>query len=112
MVIFYGTQGTLHIVDLGYKAYDEKGQEIAAGTGAGDVQEHIQNFFDAIRQKAPLNSEIEEGQKSTLMCHLANISYRVGRMLKFDPISRKIVSDDEASQLWGREYRPGWEPTI
>jgi len=91
MVIFYGTEGTMHIVDSGYRIYDPKGEEIGKGSGSTDIQDHIQNFYNSIRTGDALNSEIEEGQKSTLLCHLGNISYRLGRMLKFDPNSRRIV---------------------
>ena len=111
-VIFYGTEGTLHIIDPGYKIFDPKGKEIGTGTGTGGEQEHIQNFLSAIRSGVPLNSEIEVGQRSTLLCHLGNISYRLGRMLRFDPETRTIVGDDEATGLWGREYRQGWEPVV
>ncbi len=31
-----------------------------------------------------LNAEIEEGAASTVLVHLANISYRVGRTINFD----------------------------
>ena len=112
MVIFYGTEGTMHIVDSGYRIYDPKGEEVGKGTGSTDVQDHIQNFFNSIRNGVALNSEIEEGQKSTLLCHLGNISYRLGRMLNFDPETRRIVNDVEAEALWTREYRPGWEPIV
>jgi len=112
LVIFYGTEGSLHIVDPGYRIYNLKGEETAKGTGAGGEQEHIQNFFDAIRTGEKLNSEIDEGQKSTLLCHLGNISYKLGRVLRFDPESRHIVGDKDADALWRREYRPGWEPTV
>ena len=111
-VIFYGSEGTLHIVENGYLVFDQKGDQVAKGSGPGDVQDHIQNFFDAIRDNVPLNSEIEEGQKSTLLCHLGNISYRTGRTINFDPKSRKIVDDIEANSLWSREYRSGWAPTV
>lgn len=112
MVIFYGTEGSLHIIDPGYKVFNLKGEEIDKGTGAGGEQEHIENFLEAIRTGKTPNSEIEEGQKSTLLCHLGNISYKLGRMLKFDPETRKIVGDKDAEALWGREYRPGWEPVV
>ncbi len=109
---FYGEGGSMAQSGGGYKIYDEKGKEIDSGNGpAGDVS-HIQNFIEAIRSGQALHSEIEEGQKSTLMCHLGNIAYRVGHTIHFDPATRKIVGDDEAAALWRREYRPGWEPTI
>lgn len=112
MVIFYGTEGTLHIVDPGYKIYNLKGEEISKGTGAGGEQEHIANFLECIRTGKVPNSEIEEGQKSTLLCHLGNISYKLGRMINFDPKSKSIVGDKDAEALWGREYRKGWDPIL
>ncbi|MBM4075015.1 MAG: Gfo/Idh/MocA family oxidoreductase, partial [Planctomycetes bacterium] len=112
-VAFYGSEGTMHM-DLGssYRVVDLKGREIAKGSGTSGSDIHIQNFFDSIRMGKTPNSEIEEGQKSTLLCHLGNISYRLGRMLKFDPATRKIIGDKEAESMWGREYRNGWEPVV
>lgn len=55
-------------------------------------------------------SEIEEGHKSTLLCHLGNITYRVGRSLACDPANGHILGDAEAAKLWSRDYEPGWEP--
>ena len=52
--------------------------------------------IDAIRDEAKLNAEIEEGHKSTLLCHLGNSVDRTG----------------DAKKLWKREYRSGLEPTV
>jgi predicted dehydrogenase len=111
-VAFYGEGGSLVQDGSGYKIYDAKGAETGAGTGKGGDEVHMANFLDAIRGRTKLNSEIEEGQKSTLLCHLGNIAYRVGRTIHFDPNSRKIVGDPEATAMWRREYRPGWEPKV
>jgi len=73
---------------------------------------HIENFLNCIRDGKTPNSEIEEGQKTSLLCHLANISYRVGRTVQYDAEARQIMGDAEAMKLWGREYRRGWEPVI
>lgn len=58
------------------------------------------------------NAEIEEGYKSVLLCHLGNISYRLGRTVRLDPATRRIADDSEAAGRWGRQYRPGWEPQV
>ena len=74
---------------------------------------HVQDFLDRIRDgKTPL-ADIEEGHKSTRLCHLGNIAHRVGRSLKFDAATETIPGDKEANQLLGREYRKGFElPTV
>jgi predicted dehydrogenase len=112
-VIFHGEKGTLALNSGGYTIYDEKGKEVKKETGAGGDVVHIGNFLDAIRnEKATLNSEITEGHKSTLLCHLGNIAYRVGRALNCDPKSGHIVNDKEAAAQWTREYEKGWEPKV
>jgi len=39
------------------------------------------------------------------MAHLANIAYRTGRTLNFDPQTERFHSDDEANRLLTRPYR-------
>ncbi len=119
--IIYGTDGSVFVDREGYKLYDRVGKLIRdsqskgneAGTalgGGGDLStNHMVNFFDAIRGKVKQNSPIEEGVKSTLLCHLANISYRIGSQLIINPKNGHI-HNKEAMKLWGRDYEPGWEP--
>jgi len=121
--IIYGTEGTVYIDRDGYKVYDRLGKLLQerksegneAGNklgGGGDLSaKHIFNFFDAVRGKVKPNSPIVEGVKSTLLCHLANISYRVNRNLKINPQTGHI-DDNDAMKLWKREYEPGWEPPL
>jgi hypothetical protein len=80
--------------------------------GGGDMTNmHVVNFFDAIRGKAQQRSPIAEGVKSTLLCHLANISYRVNKPFNVNPVDGHIY-DETAMKLWKREYEQGWEPKI
>jgi len=111
---FFGEEGTLVIIGNGYKILDLKGAEIASGSGEGSDKPHTQNFLDAIRagDHTKLNLEILDGHKSTVMCHLGNASYRVGRTLAVDTTNGHIVGDADAQKLWGREYRKGWEPKV
>ncbi|MDB6072883.1 MAG: dehydrogenase, partial [Verrucomicrobiaceae bacterium] len=113
-VELYGDGGSLVITGgNGYVVYDMKGKEIEKQSGPASDVLHFQNFIDTIRGTAKSNSEIEEGQKSTLLCHLGNIAWRTGRTINFDPATKKIVGDDEAIKLyWGRQYREGWEPKV
>lgn len=111
-VSFYGTQGTLEIRGGGYTIFNLDGKETDRGSGPGGDRDHIANFFDSIRTGTPPHSEIENGQISTLLCHLGNIAYRTGSTLHFDPQQRRIIGNSEADSLWTRNYRPGWKPEV
>jgi len=119
--IIFGSEGTVYVDRDGYRLYDRVGKLVRerkssgteAGTalgGGGDMTTlHVINFFDAIRGKAVQRSPIDKGAKSTLLCHLANISSRINRPLKVNPRNGHIY-DRAAMKLWKREYQPGWEP--
>ena len=67
---------------------------------------HMQNFLAACRSRdhKSLTDEIEIANLSAAMCHLANISYRVGRKLTLQA-GPKFADDPEANELLTREYR-------
>jgi predicted dehydrogenase len=115
-VTFYGENGALALEGNGtYTVFDAQDKEVGKfGTSSVGDNEHIVNLLDAIRNDQPLalNAEIAEGHKSTLLCHLGNIAHRTGRTLNCDAANGHIVGDDEAMQLWRREYEPGWEPKL
>lgn len=111
-VLFAGEKGYLAIKDNGYTIHDPKGKKISQGSGAGGDAIHLQNFIDSIRGEASLNAPIDEGYKSVLLCNLGNIAYRTGHVVHFDPEARRIKDDPQASALWSREYREGWEPKV
>jgi predicted dehydrogenase len=107
---FHGERGTMVISGGGYRVYDLSNKEVAKGTGAEGDAVHMADFVASIRGDRRPHADIEEGHKSTLLCHLGNIAYRVGRVLACDPQNGHILHNDEAMRLWTREYRPGWEP--
>ena len=57
------------------------------------------------RKRDTLNAEVDEGAASTVLVHLANISYRVGRTIHFDSNTMTCVGDAEANKLLTRAYR-------
>ena len=67
----------------------------------------FQNYVDTIRSndKSKLEGSIEEGHYSCSLMHLANISYRVGRRLHFDPDKEVFLNDKEADAMLTRDYR-------
>jgi hypothetical protein len=65
------------------------------------------NLLQAVRSRNPkdLNADVEVGVMSACLCHLANISYRVGRKLTWDEARKQFADDAEANQLISRDYR-------
>ncbi|MCC2668780.1 MAG: Gfo/Idh/MocA family oxidoreductase [Armatimonadetes bacterium] len=47
-----------------------------------------------------------------MLCHLGNITCRTNSTLKCDRKTGHILGNKEASTLWGRVYRKGWEPKV
>jgi hypothetical protein len=52
-----------------------------------------------------LHADIAVGARSAAFCHLANISYRVGRVLKVDQSTGHFIGDAEANAFFTRNYR-------
>jgi predicted dehydrogenase len=69
---------------------------------------HMLNFLNAIETKTRPVADIEEGHISTASCILANLSMKVGRPLKYDPKTKQVVGDPEATALLQRAYRQPW----
>ena len=70
---------------------------------------HMINFLDAIKNNGRPVADIEQGHISTASCIMANLSMKLGRPLVYDPKSRKIVGDAEATALLQRPYRQPWK---
>ena len=68
-------------------------------------------FFRAVRSRdqADIRGTALEGHLSSAHCHLANISYRLGRSVAFEPVAERFVDDPEANALLRRTYRSGFE---
>lgn len=117
--LFFGTEGWMHLKGDQWKTYygrnDEPGPSYTGEEEAADPSDlagtggfsHFVNFIGAIRSNDLMkcNADILEGHMSTVMCHLANISYRVGRELEFNGHAECFIDDDEANSHLTRKYR-------
>jgi len=111
-VSFFGENGSLVLAGNNCKIYDQHDQVVREIKGKSDDLLHFVNFIDGIREGKALNSEVEEGQKATLLCHLGNIAWRTRHTIEFDPEKKKIVRNKAANALSTRDYRKGWEPRV
>ncbi len=108
--IFYGSDGWMAVDGAGFQVYKGEKNEKAMdekNTGKGDTGPHMANFLSAVKSRnmQDLHADVQIGVTSADLCHLANISYRVKRSLKFDDKTQKFVGDSEANALLTRKYR-------
>jgi Oxidoreductase family, NAD-binding Rossmann fold/Oxidoreductase family, C-terminal alpha/beta domain len=106
--IWYGSKGYMATDRGGWQTF--MGQEQAPGpkSEAGGGIGGFVNFIDVVRSRKREDqlSEIEEGAISTMLIHLANISYKTGRTLYFDPVTYTCKDDPEATAMFTRaQYR-------
>ena len=96
----YRSTGNVH----GKDSYEKVPVVIQHGV---DTVPHMKNFLDAVRTRdyKSLRAEIEIGARSAAFSHLANASYRAGRMLKLDPKTGEVIGDQEANSYLTRDYR-------
>lgn len=108
-VLFYGDKGSLAILGNASKIYDPNNKLVEEIKGGWNDTAHFANFVEAVRSGAALNSEIAEGVRSTLWCHLGNIAWRAGGVLQMDaPRARIAGGNREAVKLWRNNYRKEW----
>ena len=100
----YGDGGCMKIDGrAGYQILDAAGKEIGGRKGDFSDVPHFQNFADAIREGSELNAEIEDAQRSALLCHLGNISYRTGKA-----VTMPMEEGEAMPEHWARQYAEGW----
>jgi predicted dehydrogenase len=110
--VFYGTEGYMVFSRRGYfqtylGAKDESGP---GGRGSAGNEEHVGNFFGAIRSGggAANPADAEVAHLSCGLVHLGEIAYRTGRAIRFDPRSESILDDGPAEAMLTKAYRGPW----
>jgi len=127
--IFYGDKGTLKCstksydfipmdgsdpvhgqpFEMGNQYPEDKTEEKIEIHAANANRAHMIDFLEAIERGGRPVADIEQGHISTASCILANISMQLGgRPLVYDPKTRTVVGDREATSLLMREYREGY----
>lgn len=81
--------------------------------GEGDVHlyksdNHHQNWLDCIKSRELPICDVAIGHRSATVCHLGNISARLGREIAWDPVNQTITGDAEAAAMLTRPYRAPW----
>jgi predicted dehydrogenase len=98
--VFHCADGLLTFNRAEATAFSKGGDVIQKFTGTGD---HFQNFLDAVRNNKPgdLAADIEQGHISAAVCHLGNISYRLGGLYAMYKV-RPWVENEDAADTFDR----------
>jgi predicted dehydrogenase len=93
----------------GWEIRDADGKVTGSRFGRQADEEHQDNFLDCVRTRKRPNADVAQGHYSALLCHLANISYRVdNQKLRLDPATETFVDVPEANAHLKRTYREPW----
>lgn len=128
-VRFIGSEGTLDMTMLHYtftprgdgevETYhelspdgDPANADFSRGTGAVEATaeaNHAKDFMAARAARSRPIADVEEGHISSASCQLANLALELGRPLSYDPATRTIPGDAEATRMLARQYRGPWQ---
>ena len=119
-ILFEGSKGNLFVSrgKLSGQAVDELRERPLSAQTVLDVYKgkktinHMENFFECMNDRSDPISDVYTHHNAMTTCHLANISIRLGRKLKWNPKKEQIVGDEEANQWQAREQRKGFETYI
>ena len=109
-----GTKRMMYLGRMGggWQVFDMDEKLIAQDKGIFPLKAHILNYIKCIRTRNQPNGSIVEGHRSSVMIHLANLSYRAGnKQLLFSPEYETILNDPTAAALDKLNYRKGFEIT-
>ena len=80
----------------GGKSFDKDGKTIQKFKGDGGSG-HARNFVTAVRngKTSDLNAPIIDGHYGAVMCHLSNVSYRLGKQASVDEIKQNMIEHED-----------------
>jgi predicted dehydrogenase len=72
------------------------------------VPDHVANFIQCVKSRQDPVLPVEIAHRMTSICHLGNITMRLNRKLKWDPVREQFLGDDEANGMLSRPMRAPW----
>ncbi len=104
-VIFYGTDGYLVMPSYnGGMIFDKDGKKTDKVFNGGGDSHHFANFVKGVRSRKheELNADILEGHLSSALCHVGNISYRLGKPVAATEVATSLAGDKESLETLDR----------
>ena len=111
-VTFEGTDGWVWVNRGAIEASPEGLLDYTPGPGEIGLyhsENHYRNFIDCVLSRKEPIAPIEQAHRSITIAHLGNISLRLGRDLKWDPKTERVIGDDTANGMLSRPLRKPWK---
>jgi len=110
-VRFEGTEGWVEAADSGKIAVSSP-TLLTGGppkeTAGTDPTQHIRNFLDCVKSRAKPAANADVTRRGHIVSHAAAIGWRLGRKVRFDPVTESFVNDAEANRMCSRARRAPW----
>jgi predicted dehydrogenase len=108
---FEGERGTIHVNRGKLEWFPAEANEPLTDqdTRLEVSKNHYDNWYECIKSRKLPICDVEVGHRTAAVCHLGNIAMRLGRKIRWDPVTEKVVDDAEASRRLSYEYRAPWK---
>jgi predicted dehydrogenase len=112
---FIGTDGW--VGNRGWRGPVEASSEEILNSCIGKNEIHLytnpegehDDFLKCVKSRKDPYFPVDIGHRVSTVCHLANISLRLGgRKLKWDPVTERFENDDQANAMLTRPMRKPW----
>lgn len=111
-VAFVGDHGTLLVDRAALRWFPRDADEEVPGPGESRRGEntHWQNFLDCVRTRETPRADIASLARTTIVCHLGNISYQAGVTVRWDAAKQDVANRSAVRHAlaYDREYRRPW----
>lgn len=101
--------GPVAVAESGPPQFWTETLEDKTGDDRQQFKLHVRNFLDCIKSRGQPVSDLDSAHRTATTCHLANISLRLGRQVRWDAAREAILDDTEAAQMLVRSYRSPWD---
>ena len=96
------------IVPARQMSVDERGKFKKRLAELPDPPAMINDFNVSVKTRKKFGLNEVNAARSNLLIHLADVAVRIGRKLRFDPVTRRFIDDDAANKLIDQPMRAPW----
>ncbi len=84
----------------------------SAPGGEDTLAMNKRDWLESMRTRKRPFCDVEDGHRVAIVCHLANMSLRLGRTIRWDPEKEQVVGDREAAAMCVKPYRAPWDGVL